>query len=54
MPIPLKAMMNGKVKDMAVEDGDILFVPSSTGKNVLYRGTDSAVAIATGFALAGH
>ena len=54
MPIPLKAMMNGKVKDMAVEDGDILFVPSSAGKNVLYRGTDSAVAIATGFALAGH
>ena len=54
MPIPLKAMMNGKVKDMAVEDGDILFVPSSGGKSALYRGTDSAVAVATGMALAIH
>jgi polysaccharide export outer membrane protein len=54
MPIPLAAMMKGKVRDMPVEDGDILFVPSSVGKNVLYRGTDSAVGIATGFAMAGH
>lgn len=54
MPIPLKAMMMGKVKDMPVEEGDILFVPSSTGKNILYRGTDSAVSIATGLALATH
>jgi polysaccharide biosynthesis/export protein len=51
MPIPLKAMMEGKVMDMPVEDGDILFIPSSRGKNALYRGTDSAVAIATGLAL---
>jgi polysaccharide biosynthesis/export protein len=54
MPIPLKAMMTGKVKDMPVEDGDILFVPSSAGKNALYRGTDAAVGIATGLALAVH
>ena len=54
MPIPLKAMMMGKVKDMPVEDGDILFIPSSAGKTALYRGTDAAVSIGTGFAMAGH
>jgi polysaccharide export outer membrane protein len=54
MPIPLSAMMKGKVRDMPVEDGDILFIPTSVGKTVLYRGTDSAVGIATGFALAGR
>jgi polysaccharide biosynthesis/export protein len=54
MPIPLKAMMIGKVKDMPVEDGDILFVPSSGGKTALYRGTDAAIAVGTGLALAGH
>lgn len=54
MPIPLKAMMLGKVKDMPVEDGDILFIPSSGGKAALYRGTDAAVGIATGFAMTAH
>jgi polysaccharide biosynthesis/export protein len=53
MPIPLKAMLMGKVKDMPVEDGDILFVPSSGGKAALYRGTDAAVAIGTGLTLGG-
>ena len=54
MPIPLKAMMIGKVKDMPVEDGDILFVPSSAGKTALYRGTDAAISIGTGLAVGGH
>ncbi len=54
MPIPLKAMLMGKVKDMPVEDGDILFIPSSAGKTALYRGTEAAVSIGTGFAMAGH
>jgi polysaccharide export outer membrane protein len=53
MPIPLKAMLMGKVKDMPVEDGDILFVPSSGGKAALYRGTEAAVAIGTGLTLGG-
>jgi polysaccharide export outer membrane protein len=54
MPIPLKAMMTGKVKDMPVEDGDILFIPSSGAKTALYRGTEAAVSIGTGLVLAGH
>jgi len=53
MPIPLKAMMQGKIKDMPVEDGDILFVPSSGSKTALYRGTDSVIAIATGLTVGG-
>jgi polysaccharide export outer membrane protein len=54
MPIPLNAMMKGKVKDMPVEDGDILFVPSSGSKAALYRGTDSIIAITTGLAVGGR
>jgi polysaccharide export outer membrane protein len=53
LPIPLNAMMKGKVRDMPVEDGDILFVPTSGGRTAMYRGTDAVVGIATGFALAG-
>jgi polysaccharide biosynthesis/export protein len=53
MPIPLNAMLNGKVKDMPVEDGDILFVPSSGKKVAMYRGTDSVIGIATGLAVGG-
>jgi polysaccharide export outer membrane protein len=54
LPIPLNAMMKGKVRDMPVEDGDILFVPSSGGRTAMYRGTESAIAIATGFAVGGR
>jgi polysaccharide export outer membrane protein len=54
LPIPLAAMMSGKVVDMPMEDGDIVFVPSSKGKVVAYRGIDTAVGLTTGLALAGH
>lgn len=53
MPIPLKKMMDGKVVDMPLEDGDILFVPSSRGKIAAYRGMDAAVGLTTGLAIAG-
>lgn len=48
IPIPLKAMMRGKVLDMPLEDGDILFVPSSKGKIFAYRGIDQAIGLTTG------
>lgn len=52
--VPLKAILNGKVVDIPLEDGDILFVPSSRGKIFAYRGVDSAVAITTGLAIGGR
>ena len=53
LPIRLRAMMTGKVIDIPLEDGDILFVPSSKGKILGYRGMDSAIGLTTGLALAG-
>jgi polysaccharide export outer membrane protein len=53
MPIPLKAMMRGKVIDIPVEDGDILYVPSSKGKIYGARGVDTAIGLASGLVLGG-
>lgn len=52
--VPLKAILNGKVVDIPLEDGDILFVPSSKGKIFAYRGVDSALALTTGLVVAGR
>lgn len=54
LPVPLKAIMLGKVVDIPLEDGDILFVPSSKGKVFAYRGVDSAIALTTGLAIGGR
>jgi polysaccharide export outer membrane protein len=43
MKLRLKRILAGKDSDLAVEDGDILFVPSSLGKNLVYRGIEAAV-----------
>lgn len=53
LPIKLKAMMTGKVIDIPLEDGDILFIPSSKGKILAYRGMDSAIGLTSGLAIAG-
>jgi polysaccharide export outer membrane protein len=53
MPVPLKKMMDGKVADIPLEDGDILFVPSSRGKIATYRGMDAAIGLTSGLAIAG-
>ena len=53
LPIQLKSMMTGKVIDIPMEDGDILFVPSSKGKIMAYRGMDSAIGLTSGLVLAG-
>lgn len=39
----LKRMLRGKAPDMAIRDGDILFVPDSTAKNVWHRTVESAI-----------
>ena len=43
MKLPLRRILAGKESDPPVEDGDILFVPSSLGKNLVYRGIEAAV-----------
>ena len=54
IPLQLKAMMRGKVVDMPLADGDIIFVPSSIGKIFAYRGIDTAVALTAGLTLSGR
>jgi polysaccharide export outer membrane protein len=39
----LKRMLHGKVPDMPIRDGDILFVPDSTARNLWNRTVDSAI-----------
>jgi polysaccharide biosynthesis/export protein len=41
--LKLKDILAGKEPDPAVADGDILFIPSSLGKTLVYRGIDAAV-----------
>ena len=53
MPIRLKAMLSGKVTDIPLEDGDILFVPSSKSRILAYRGMDSAIGMTSGLVMAG-
>jgi polysaccharide biosynthesis/export protein len=43
IPIDLKRMLAGKVPDLHVEDGDILFIPSSAAKTATYRGLEGAL-----------
>jgi polysaccharide export outer membrane protein len=54
LKVPLKAILNGKVVDIPLEDGDILFVPSSKGKIFAYRGVDTAIGLTTGLAVGGR
>jgi polysaccharide export outer membrane protein len=49
--LDLKHILFGKQADVMVSDGDILFVPSSVGKTILYRGSEAAIALATQFAI---
>jgi polysaccharide export outer membrane protein len=51
--LPLKKILAGKAPDIPVHDGDIIFVPTNTGKNVVARTTESAIAITTGMIIYG-
>jgi polysaccharide export outer membrane protein len=48
IPVQLGKILKGKQSDLRLEDGDILFVPASAGKNVLYRSLEATVAMTTG------
>ncbi len=49
--LDLKHVLYGKQADVLISDGDILFVPSSVGKTVLYRGIEAAIGLSTSYAL---
>ncbi|MGO9127650.1 MAG: polysaccharide biosynthesis/export family protein [Terriglobales bacterium] len=43
IPLPLKKILQNKSADMTLNDGDILFVPSSTAKSIGWSSVQSAV-----------
>ncbi len=43
----MKKILEGKSKDLALGPNDILFIPTSTGKNVAFRTAEAAVAVST-------
>jgi hypothetical protein len=45
--------MTAKMQDVRLEPEDIVFVPSSTGKNVGLKTLDGIVRVATGLAVRG-
>jgi len=51
IPVELGKILDGKAPDMNLQAADIVFVPSSTGKTVLFRSTDAVVNTATGLAI---
>jgi polysaccharide biosynthesis/export protein len=51
IPVPLGKILDGKAPDLNLQAADIVFVPSSTGKTVLFRSTDAVVNTATGLAI---
>lgn len=44
--LDLKHVLNGQQSDIKVENGDILYVPSSLGKTLAYRGMEAIIAAA--------
>jgi len=43
IPAPIKKMLARKLDDMPLNAGDMLYVPDSTGKKVLYKGAEAAL-----------
>ena len=52
--LDLKHVLYGKQADILVSDGDILYLPSSFGKTLLYRGIEAAFGIAVNEAIYLH
>jgi polysaccharide export outer membrane protein len=49
--IPLDKVLNGKAPDVAMKDGDVLYVPTSAGKLVGEQAINAALGIGTAFAI---
>jgi polysaccharide biosynthesis/export protein len=48
IPVNLGKILNGKAPDMPLRAADIVFVPKSGSKAALYRGSEAAIATASG------
>jgi len=51
IPVELKQIMTAKAPDIALENEDVLFVPSSAAKSAARRSMESIVQVATGLAI---
>jgi polysaccharide export outer membrane protein len=51
VPVQLKQMFQGKAPDVQLVAEDILFIPTSAGKNAAFRGMETALQLATGVTL---
>ncbi len=49
--LDLKLMLQNRVPDWTLNDGDILYVPSSQSKYLTYRGIEAAVQVVSGIAI---
>jgi len=47
-PIDLGKVLAGKTPDTPLKPADIVFIPNSSGKTMLYKGSEAAVATASG------
>ncbi len=50
-PIDLGKVLAGKSPDTPLRPADIVFVPNSSGKTILYKGSEAAVATASGLVI---
>jgi polysaccharide biosynthesis/export protein len=50
-PINLDKILSGKLPDPVLMPKDIVFVPNSAGRSVLYRGAEAAIGLGTGLAI---
>lgn len=51
LPVNVKALLKGKIQDVSLQGGDILFIPGSTGKKAALRAIEAAVQTGTGLAI---
>lgn len=54
IPVDLKAVMNGKAKDLSLYSDDILLIPSSAQKQITSRAIETAITLATGVVIWGR
>ena len=47
----IQKILDGKLADAGLHDGDVLYVPSSLAKTFTYRGIEAAIQLGTGFAI---
>ena len=51
IPVNLKKILYAKAPDLALERGDVLFIPGSAAKNAAYRTADAAMSVSTTLAV---